>query len=150
MVFKSLADKVKADTKRGSILVYKEDTNDAIDTTGIVIDEDTYDTAFVDRDFDVRDLKNFNIQVINSGAQSIHVRILGTTKDHNGVDGDLADADFTETELAEEVVATTASSTLYNLDRTHDGTPGITAVRLQIKEVVAANPGNAICNIKGL
>lgn len=151
MVEKTLTDRAVTSTRRGAIKVYAHDTSDNINTTGIVVDEDTYDNGgFLNRDYDVRLLRNFNIQVKNTGASSIHVRILGAVKDFADLDADLADADYTETELAEEVVAAAAFSTLYNLDRTEDGKPAFTAIRLQAKEVVAANPGEVTATIKGL
>lgn len=151
MVEKTLTVKIVDRPPRSNNLPYFHDTSDNINTTGITVDEDTYDAgSFLDRDYDVRLFKNFNLQVLNSGANSIDIRVLATTKDFDDLDGDLADADFTETELAEETVASNATSTLYNLDRTVDGKPAITAVRLQAKEVVAANPGEVTARIKAL
>ena len=151
MVEKTLTEKSKASTKRGNLLVYFEDVSDNIDGTGIVVDDPVYDTGgFLDRDYDVRTFKNLSMQIKNIGANSIDITILGTTKDYSVMNTDLADVDFTETELAEEIVAAAAVSTIYNLDRTPPGKPAITAVRLRAKETVATNSGTVRANIKAL
>lgn len=90
------------------------------------------------------------MQIKNTGANSIDITILGTTKDFTNLDNDLVDGDFTETELAEEAIAAAAVSTIYNLDRTPSGKPAITAVRLRAKETVAVNPGEVTAAIKAL
>ena len=150
MVEKKLTSKSISLNNRAENQVYFEDKNDGIDGTGVVVDEDAYDTGgFLDRDYDVRLFKNLSMQIKNIGANTIDITILGTTLDFDTL-ADLADGDFTEVELAEVAVATTAISAIYNLDRTPSGKPSITAVRLRAKEAVAANPGTVRASIKGI
>ena len=151
MVEKTLTEKITQKKFRASNLVYFEDTSDNIDGTGIAVDDVAYDTGtFLDRDYDVRLFKNLSMQIKNIGANSIDITILGTTKDFSDLDADLADVDFTETELAEVAVGVNAVSAIYNLDRTPPGKPAITAVRLRAKETVVALPGTVRANIKAL
>lgn len=151
MVEKLLTQKISQSKFRAENLVYYEDKNDNIDTTGVTVDDAVYDTgAFLDRDYDVRLFKNLSMQIKNTGANSIDITVLGTTKDFGDLDTDLVDGDFTETELVEEAVVAGAVSTIYNLDRTPSGKPAITAVRLRAKEAVAANPGEVTAAIKAL
>lgn len=120
-------------------LVFKDDTT--FESVGIVIDDDVYDTGTgLDRDYDVRGHSGVSIHLKNTGANAIDVTILGATKDFtmNDIDGDLVDADFDEILLAEEEVAAGAYATTYSLVR---DTPLITAIRVRVKEALAANPG---------
>lgn len=146
MVEKTLT--VKEITNKG-VYPYARDENDNIHTTGVVVDDAAYDTGgFLDRDYDVRLLKNLNAQIKNIGANSIDIIILGTTRHFDAL-SDLADGDFTETELTEEAVAASAYSTIYNLNRTPSGKPAITAVRLRAKETVGGSSGTVRADIKG-
>lgn len=151
MVEKTLTQKITDKPPKARNLPYFEDVSDNIDTTGVVVDDAAYDTGlFLDRDYDVRLFKNLSMQIKNIGGASIDITILGTTKDFSVLDTDLVDADFTETELAEEAVVANAVSTIYNLNREPAGKPAITAVRLRAKETVALNPGTVRANIKAL
>ncbi len=150
MVFKSLTPKAVSSTTRGAIKAYDEDTNDSIDGAGVTVDNVNYNTGgFLDRDYDVRLLRNLSIQVKNPGANSIDITILETTKDHLGTDASLIDADFTETGLAEVAVGAAGISAIYNLNREPGGKLAVTAVRLRAKETVGGSPGTVAANIKG-
>ncbi len=126
--------------------LFKDDTT--FDSVGIVIDDSTYDTGTgLDRDYDIRGHDGVSVLLSNSGANSIDVTILGATKDFpmNGIDATLVDADFTETLLAEEAVAASASATSYKLVR---DTPEITAIRVRAKETAGGSPGVLKGNVK--
>ncbi len=135
-----------SDVNNTKKLVWKDDTT--FDSVGIVVEDATFDTGpSLDRDYDVRGFDGISVLLSNSGANAIDVVILGATKDFamNAMDATLVDADFTEVLLTEEEVAAAASATALDLLRP---TPKITAVRIRVKEAVAANPGNLKGNVK--
>ncbi len=117
-------------------------------TTGIVVDDVAYDTGvFLDRDYDVRSHAGVSISIENVGANSIDYTILGATKDFtmNDLDTGLADADFTETLVAETAIGAAATSAEFKLVR---DTPSITAIRIRAKETSGTNPGTARGDVK--
>jgi len=147
LVEKIPTQKVITDLKKATTLVYWEDDQDAISTTGVVVDEDTYNTGtFLDRGFDVRTFRQLSAEIENIGANSILVTILGTTKDFGDFDTDLVVADFDLVLSAEEtIVAAAKMATAFEKVRT---TPLITAILVRAKESIAANPGTVRADIK--
>ncbi len=104
--------KIIAIPKRSSNMPYYEDKTDDFDTTGIVVDDDSYDTGtFLDRDYDVRLDKAISILLENLGANDVKYTILSTTEDYDVMNDDLEDNDFTEVEKAEATITAGASAT---------------------------------------
>jgi len=149
LVEKIPTQKVISNLQKATTLVYWEDTQNSISTTGVVVDEDTYNTGtFLDRGFDVRTFKELSAELENIGANSILVTILGTTKDFDDFDTDLVVADFDLVLSAEETIAAAAKmSTAFEKVKT---TPLITAIIIRAKEALAANPGTVRADIKFL
>lgn len=149
MVEKIPTQKVISNLQKATTLVYWEDTQDSISTTGVVVDEDTYNAgSFLDRAFDVRTFKELSTEIENIGASSILVTILGTTKDFDDLDTDLVIGDFDLILSAEETIAAAAKmATPFEKVKT---TPLITAMLVRAKEAVAANPGTVRADIKFL
>ncbi len=115
---------------------------------GIVVDDVAYDTGgFLDRDYDVRSHAGVSVSIENVGANSIDYTILGATKDFvmNDLDTGLADADFTETLVAEAARAAAATGAEFKLVR---DIPSITAIRIRAKETVGGSSGTARGDVK--
>lgn len=92
--------------------IFDKDTNDAIDTTGVVVDNANYDNGtFKDRDYDVRKYKSVAINLENIGANSIDYKVLSTTKDFVDLDADIGDDDFDKEEKAETALVARAKAT---------------------------------------
>lgn len=115
------------------------------DTTfhsGIDVDDDEYDTGtFTDRTYDVRDFDSIFIDLLNSGSNSVDVRILGSHKHFYDLT-DLADADFRETEVAEETI--TAGNKISSPYTYIDVTKRLTALRIQAKETTDTNDSTLV------
>ena len=92
--------------------LFDKDTNDSIDTTGVVVDDGNYDNGtFKDRDYDVRKYKSVAINIQNIGANAIKYKVQSTTKDFVDFDADISDDDFDKEEKAETSLAAGAQAT---------------------------------------
>ena len=128
---------------------YFHDTEDNIQSTGVLVDSDTYDGGtFLDRDYEVRGLQGFSILVENlDGANSLDYTIQETTKDYDDLDADLVDADFVNvTGHTDVAVAALSKGTEYVLIRL---APGITAVRLRARRTSAGLDATLRADVKG-
>lgn len=138
---------VISDLNKATTLVFWQDLVDAIESTGVVVDDDEYDTLiFKDRVYDVRSFRQLSVQIENTGANAIDVTILGATKNFDVLATDLAIGDYDIVLSAEEEIAAAAvMSTAFENVRT---TPLITAIVIRAKEAVDANPGKVRADIK--
>ena len=122
--------------------------NDNIHTTGVVVDNVAYDTGtFIDRDYDVKQYGGFIIKLENIGPQSVDYTILSTTKDFVTMDTDLADADFSETEVATTLIVAAAKSNTFTRVRVG---PDVMAIRLRCKLTGATADSLIRADIRGL
>ena len=111
MVEKTLTPK-KIKPTSTNILVYDLDETDAINTTGVDVDDGNYDNGtFKDRDYDVREYKSLAINLENIGNNDVKYKILSAEKDFTDLDADLGDDDFDKEEKAETTLAKRAKAT---------------------------------------
>jgi len=122
--------------------------DDSLNSVAVVVDDVAYDTGlFLDRDYDVRGMAGASIQLENTGANSIDIEILGSTKwfDKDALDTSLVDADFDEVLVAEAALGAATKKALYTVDLTN---ADITAIRIRAKETVGGSPGAILGEVK--
>lgn len=152
MVQKLLTQKTDPTTKHS----YFRDEEDDVQDTGVVVDDAAYDTGtFKDRDYDVRGYSGLSIALENLGANGFTYTILSTEKDFaeispdtpNKLD-DLVIGDFDTVEVASTAVAggVGTKSETFELLRI---TPKTTAVKLRVKETVAASSTTVRVDTRG-
>lgn len=95
-----------------SATVYFEDKTGNFDTTGIDVDDDSYDTgSFIDRDYDIRNARSVSIALENLGPNSVDYTIVATTRDFDDLDTDIEDDDYTEVIKANTAIAAGSQAT---------------------------------------
>ena len=102
----------------------------AIKAGAIAIDQDGY-TANLDRIFDVKGLKNMNVEIENTGgANGLTFKIEKARKEFTDDGSSLVDADFDEDIKGDTNVAFGTTSTDNDII---DISPEITAIRIRVK-----------------